>query len=126
MQSIHQSKDAWLKNWETKVVQLAIGIAERVVRRELQHSPEITLDLVREAVELASGTAQIQVHLNPVDHKTLGQHAEQIVNQLRELGPAEVVADEKVSVGGCLVTTQFGEIDQQIESQLARIEEELT
>jgi flagellar biosynthesis/type III secretory pathway protein FliH len=31
-----------------------------------------------------------------------------------------------VSPGGCVVETQQGRIDQQIETQLARIEEELT
>ena len=36
-----------------------------------------------------------------------------------------VIADETVSRGGCRVHTEFGVIDQQIESQLMRIETEL-
>ena len=40
-------------------------------------------------------------------------------------GAAEVVADGGVTPGGCRVESRFGLIDQQIESQLKRIEDEL-
>jgi flagellar biosynthesis/type III secretory pathway protein FliH len=36
------------------------------------------------------------------------------------------VPDAGVSLGGCIVESQHGRIDQRIETQLARIEEELT
>ena len=39
---------------------------------------------------------------------------------------AEITADATISRGGCRVETRFGTIDQQFESQLKRIEEELT
>ena len=39
---------------------------------------------------------------------------------------AKVVADEAISVSGCRVETEFGSIDQQIETQLERIAEELS
>ncbi|MFQ5550985.1 MAG: FliH/SctL family protein [Gemmatimonadales bacterium] len=41
-------------------------------------------------------------------------------------GAIDIVADSAVSPGGCFVETEFGNIDQQFETQLARIEEELT
>ena len=40
------------------------------------------------------------------------------------LGDAELVADPAITPGGCRVETRFGVIDQQFETQLARIEEE--
>jgi flagellar assembly protein FliH len=41
------------------------------------------------------------------------------------LAPSQIEADETISAGGCRVETRFGEVDQQIESQLRRIEEDL-
>ena len=41
------------------------------------------------------------------------------------LGDAEVIADAAIGQGGCRVETRFGTIDQQFESQLKRIAEEL-
>jgi flagellar biosynthesis/type III secretory pathway protein FliH len=44
---------------------------------------------------------------------------------MAKLGPVQLVSDETITRGGCRVHTEFGVIDQQIESQLQRIEAEL-
>ncbi|MBN2293172.1 MAG: hypothetical protein JXM70_12145 [Pirellulales bacterium] len=126
IQDIQHSKQAWLAHWEKSSVHLATAIAERLIRKHLPESPELTLTLVREALELAAGSARIRVHLNPADHKTLGRQVESIAKELSGLAPTELVPDERISAGGVRVETEFGIIDQQFESQLARIEEELT
>jgi flagellar assembly protein FliH len=114
-----------LAQWEQQVVHLAAAMAARVIRRELARSPEIALNLVREALELAAGSPQVRIHLHPADYASLGKQIEAIAAEVSRLGPASLMADEGVTPGGCRVETRFGAIDQQIESQLARIEEEL-
>lgn len=126
VQEIQHSKQAWLAHWEKSGVHLATAIAERLIRKHLPESPELTLTLVREALELAAGSARIRVHLNPADHKTLGAQVESIAKELSGLAPTELIPNENISPGGARVETEFGIIDQQFESQLARIEEELT
>ena len=49
-----------------------------------------------------------------------------LTSEMSSLGEAELIASPNVSRGGCYVETRFGTIDQQFESQLKRIEEELT
>ena len=120
------SQQSWLKHWEGQTVHLAAAIAEHVIRRELQHTPEITLDLVREALELAMGGGKVRVHLNPEDHETLGDRIPAVAGRISNLAPTDIVADPDIQPGGCRVVTEFGEVDQQIETQLARIQEELT
>lgn len=124
--SVLQSKDAWRKHWETAGVQLAVKIAERLLRREIDRSPQVTLDLIRESLQLAAGYGNIKLHLNPLDHQTLGGQAAQVAEQLAGLAPTDVISDADVTPGGCVVKTEFGQIDQRLESRLARIEEELT
>jgi len=126
VRDVEQAKQAWLAHWEKSGVHVAAAIAQRLIRRELSHKPEITLTLVREALELAGGSSQIRIHMNPSDHRTLGPKVEILVAELAPLGSVELVADPEVGPGGCRVETRFGVIDQQLEAQLARIEEELT
>jgi flagellar assembly protein FliH len=64
--------------------------------------------------------------LNPTDYQTLQPQVEMLVRELAGLGQVEVSSDPAISPGGCRVETQFGVIDQQLETQLRRIEEELT
>lgn len=126
VRDIQDARHAWLTYWEKSAVHLSAEIAKRLIRRELSRQPEITLSLVREALEMVAGGSHLRIHLHPKDHETLSPAVESLVKELGGLGDAEVVADPEVTAGGCRVETAFGAIDQQFESQLARIEEELT
>ena len=66
------------------------------------------------------------MHLHPQDYKKLGAQVRALTEAMSGLGDAEVTADATIERGGCRVETRFGTIDQQFESQLKRIEEELT
>jgi len=122
---LHGSKQAWLAHWESSAVRLASAMASRIVRGELRRRPEITLTWVREALELAAGSPGIRLRLHPEDFHCLGEKVRALVEAMAPLAGAEVAADATVSRGGCRVETRFGSIDQQLETQLKRIEEEL-
>jgi flagellar biosynthesis/type III secretory pathway protein FliH len=122
----NEAKALWLHRWEQSAVAVAAAMAERIIRRQLEREPEITLQWIREALQMAAGAADVALHLNPADHTLLGSRAKQLAQSLSGLAPTTIVADPAVSPGGCVVQTRLGRIDQQIESQLARIQEELT
>jgi flagellar assembly protein FliH len=119
------TKQAWLRQWEASAIQLAAKIAERIVRRELHHDPQITVELAREALEMSAGAAQLKISLSPTDFETLGGNVKRLCAEIARSAQAEIVADESISSGGCRLETRHGVIDQQIESQLARISAEL-
>jgi flagellar biosynthesis/type III secretory pathway protein FliH len=106
-------------------VHLAVAIAGRITRREVTRAPEITVDLVAEALRLAAGSSDVALHLHPQDAAALGAQVQLLIDALRPACPASIVPDPKVSPGGCRVETRFGSIDQQFEVQLERIEREL-
>ena len=122
---IQHAKQAWLTHWEASAIHVAAAIAERLIRGELSQRPEITLALIREALELAAGSSRLRIHINPADRQAIGQQVEMLINELSTLTTAELVADPEITPGGCRVETNFGVIDQQFEAQLKRIEEEL-
>ncbi len=126
IQEIQHSRETWLNHWQASAVKVATSIASRVIRREVDETPQITMDLVKEALELAAGSADISLHLNPTDHENLGPQAERLAAEICQLSSANVVANPEISLGGCRVETKFGSIDQQFEAQLDRIAEELT
>ncbi|MBS0208083.1 MAG: hypothetical protein JSS27_03930 [Planctomycetes bacterium] len=126
VKQIGDARPGWLAHWERRAVHLAAAIAGRVLRRRLPDMPEVTLDLVREALELAAGASQVRVVLNPDDYEVLRSQVERLTAEIAKLGTAEIVSDANVARGGCRVDTLHGSLDQGIDAQLARIEEELT
>lgn len=126
MHEMNDMKGALLAEWERSAVHVAKAIAERVIRREVSREPQITIDLVAETLRLAAGAADITLQLNPADYENLRDQVERVAATVGQLAPAAIVAEESVGPGGCRVKTRFGEIDNRIETQLRRIEEELT
>ena len=123
---VDREKVAWMQRWEADALKIAHAIAERVVRREIQQHPEITLQLLREALQLASGLGALKIRLHPQDYEALRQTLDFLLGEMQKLTPTEVVADESISPGGCRVDTEYGSIDQQVDTQLERIRAELT
>jgi flagellar assembly protein FliH len=96
------------------------------VRGELSRRPEISAQWIRESLELVAGSSDVTVRLNPADQQTLDRQVSQLAETFAPLATVKVVADESISLGGCKLITEFGSIDQQLETQLARVKEELS
>lgn len=126
VQQIEDSRQAWLRHWETSATGLACEIAEKLVRRELQSQPQIALEWMQDALRMCAGTAEITIRVSPTEFETLGKQIDQLAAVFHTAGKATVIADEAISVGGCRIETEFGEIDTQLETQLKRLQEELS
>ncbi|HEX5472678.1 MAG TPA: FliH/SctL family protein [Lacipirellulaceae bacterium] len=122
---LNDTKAQLLSRWEKSTLKVASAIAERIIHRELSQEPQITLNLVADTLHLAAGMAELRVHISPTDHENMGTQIVRLAETIGNLAPTAIIADPSITPGGCRVTTKFGEIDQQIESQLRRIEEEL-
>jgi flagellar assembly protein FliH len=123
---IQQAKQSFVGHWEASAIHVARVIAEKVIRQNLPRMSEVTPTLIREALELAAGSQNVRLHLNPADHESLGDAAQQIIQEMSSVATTQVVSDPNISLGGCRVVMPMGTVDQQFEAQLDRIEEELT
>ncbi|REJ65526.1 MAG: hypothetical protein DWQ31_17810 [Planctomycetota bacterium] len=126
IEDLGRAKQDWLAHWEQRAVHLAAAMAGKILRRKLDQEPEITLQLVREALELVEGNHQIQLRLSEKDLETLGPQVKQLTDSLTRLGNVKIVADAELNPGGCRIETRRGSVDNTFDAQLARIEEELT
>ena len=122
---MNDTKGELLSRWEQSALKVATAIAERIIRREIAHDPQITLDLIAETLRLAAGMTEISCTSARRITKTWERKSLDWRRRLANLRRARSWPTPNVSPGGCCVKTKFGEIDQQIESQLRRIEEEL-
>jgi flagellar assembly protein FliH len=125
VQQLTEARQAWQREWQRNAIALSVKIAERIIRREVKQTPSITLAYVREALEMCAAAPQVRVLLHPDDAQSLGESAQQIVREIMPAARAEIVAADSIFRGGCRIETRHGEIDQQIETQLRRIESEL-
>jgi flagellar biosynthesis/type III secretory pathway protein FliH len=125
VREINDTKGELLAHWEQSALHVSSAIAERIIHREIEHKPQITLGLIAESLRLATSAANIKLRISPSDYEHLGSQINRLAETLGGIAPSDIIADPTIAAGGCRVETKFGEIDQRIESQLRRIEEEL-
>lgn len=118
-------RERWLSAWEAAALRLSAAMARRIIRRELAHQPALAGNLIRETLQLAAGSPHIALRLNPADLQQLHDCDDEIIDRLGRIGEAALISDVGISVGGCLIETRHGVIDARIETQLARIVDEL-
>jgi flagellar assembly protein FliH len=126
VRDLADARQAWLQQWERAVVRLGCAIAERITRQMVERTPEITVELAREALEMAAGSPHVEIQLNPADLESLGNQVDRLIKEFGGIATAQVVGDPAIAHGGCRIQTRHGTIDQQFSAQLARIEAELT
>jgi flagellar assembly protein FliH len=102
---------------EKQLVELALQIAKKVVAREVTIDREIAFTLVKVSLGKLHSRAVAEVHLNPEDFAYVESHRE----KLNFRGSLELVEDKSISIGGCLIHTETGDIDARIESQFEEI-----
>ena len=99
---------------EQQLVELALAIARRVVRREVTLDREITIALARVAVERLGARHGVTIRLNPDDVAYAAtRHGDGWPG-----GGITVIADATIEGGGCRVESPVGTIDAGVDVQL--------
>ena len=114
-----QERDRFLQAAEREVVQLALAVAARILRREAQMDPLLLTGAVRVALGQLAGSTQVRL-LVPGAERELWADALALVPNLA-LKPA-VLAGEGMRLGDCRIETELGSVDLGIRAQLGEIE----
>jgi flagellar assembly protein FliH len=112
-------------DWETELVGTAVAIAEKIIQTSLQLRPDLAVGVVEETVKLAIGSTSMQIQLHPADLDSLGDRICGVVQDSSRGVEVRLIPNRDVSPGGCLITTDRGQIDGRLETMLERISSEL-
>jgi flagellar assembly protein FliH len=115
----------WLQEWRNRTVNLAIAMAEKLVRQSMSSGVEPLRVWLEEALMMMRDAREVQVLVHPDDFTWAGRYLQSMTRHLPLAGQAEVLPDPQVSRGGCIVRCPQGHIDQQLETQLQRLGEQL-
>jgi flagellar assembly protein FliH len=117
--SFTEERDRYLSVVEHEVVNLALAVAARILRREAQMDPLLLTGAVRVALGQLSGSTQARL-LVPAAELDLWSEAIALVPNLA-VKPV-VVAGEGMLLGDCVIETKLGSVDLGIRAQLGEIE----
>ncbi|MGB0122230.1 MAG: FliH/SctL family protein [Silvibacterium sp.] len=113
------SRDRYLAQVEQEVVRLALAIAARVLHRETLMDPLLLAGAVRVALGQLADTTEVRLKVPASEHEMWREMLRLMPNL--PLHP-EVIAEDTLAAGECLLETHLGSVDLGVRSQLAEIE----
>jgi flagellar assembly protein FliH len=116
------ARNRYLATNETVVVQLAMAVARKIVSETANIDPTTVLHSAREAIRSARGEQKLRVRVRPEDESIMVQQMIELKRSNSEIGEIQVVADESITLGGCIVESPLGTIDAQFSTQLQSLE----
>ena len=96
-------------------------MAKRILRREACADPGLVRSTARAALEHLVEREQFVIRLNPDDFRALHEKGVTLLDEFDGAKKFEVVADDSVGPGGCIVETESVEIDARLETQLQQL-----
>jgi flagellar assembly protein FliH len=106
-----------LRQSERQLVELALALARRIVRREVARDDEFLMALARVAVDRLGENSAATIHLHPDDYaRTPARHVEEWSASHVKLMP-----DASIPRGGCRVESPFGFVDAGIDAQFQEL-----
>jgi len=117
-----EERNRFLRRSQDEISQLVVAIARKVIGQELSLNPQVVTEIVAQAIKEAAISGACRIRVNPADYSLLSPAWETIPSMQPSDRKWELVSDNKVSRGGCLIEANGGILDAQIDSQLGQVQ----
>lgn len=118
LQNIEGARQTMQERLADEILELALDIANQIVRTSLKARPDLILPLVREAVQaLPAVQGEPMLVLNPADADLVrAQLGEEL-----ERGRWRIAADAGLPPGGCRIESASGDVDATLGKRWSRV-----
>lgn len=118
---ISQMKLEILKHNESSMIDLIFQVGKRLALKELQEDREAIITLIQKAVDENSNDERILIHLSQEQFdfiETLKKEGKRDFAFLKKL---IFEADPNIKTGGCIIETNYGEVDATIDQRINKL-----
>jgi len=122
LERANEKRSEILAEAEQEIVDLVLLISRKVIKVISESQKEIIIPNVIQALRKVKDRGNVIIKVNLSDLKLTTEHTKDFIQLLEGVKSIHVLEDSTIDEGGCIIETDFGEIDARISSQLAEIE----
>ncbi|MDR1031152.1 MAG: flagellar assembly protein FliH [Treponema sp.] len=122
LERAQDKRAAILTETEQQIVDLVLLISRKVVKLISEQTQEVVIANVKESLRKVKGRGDVIIRVNIADLQLSTEHIKDFIQTLEGGQHIQVQEDSSVDRGGCIIETEFGDIDARISSQLAELE----
>lgn len=125
IEAVMLRREEILKNTESQIVELVVLMTRKIVKAITESQKTVIVNNVLAALKKVKGRGAVTVRVNMDDAAIATEHVGDFIKKVEGAGSITVVEDSTIEKGGCVVETDFGEIDARISSQLSELESKI-
>ncbi len=114
-----------IQDSETQVINLVLLIAKKVIKVISENQRNVVINNVVQALRKLKSRGDVVIRVNLADVELTSEHINDFMKMVENVKSVTVLEDSSVDRGGCIIETDFGQIDARISSQLHEIEEKI-
>lgn len=123
-------RDALIQSATRDVINLAVLIAQRVIKRTIENDASVVQDQLAAALSVIVRPTEVAILIHPDDRPMTQRCLPGLLAAMSAIRHAEIQEDKSVARGGCVIRTRGdgsasdpggGEVDARIATQLDRI-----
>lgn len=116
IKTLQEQKGAVHKQYEEDLLSLIKVMVERLAGHEISVNPLVIRNCLSKAMEYVVEDSTVKVHLHADDFQHIKEMSLDDPFFLEGARRVELIEDPAISPGGCLLQTDFGEIDARLEN----------
>lgn len=123
--SIENLKSELVTYNERHIVSLVYYMAKKVVMDEISDRQEVILSVVRQAIEAAQSEESVTVRVSNSDLEFIEHIKEKLGKEFESLKRAKFESSEDIASGGCIVETNYGDVNATVEQRVEKLWESI-
>lgn len=106
------------------ILEISIDIARKIVKKEIEQDPEIILGAILDVLKTISrDETKVSIKVNPSQLQLVKANLPGIASSIGLEAKTNIVSDDTIEMGGCILHTSNGIVDATIDTQLEIIKE---
>ncbi len=120
-----EKRNEIIEESETQIINLVLLIAKKVIKVISENQKNVVVNNVIQALRKMKNRGDVVIRVNLADLALTTEHIKDFMRIAETVKSVTVMEDSTVERGGCIIETDFGQIDARISSQLREIEEKI-
>ncbi len=108
------------KDAENEMVSIVKEAIKKVISSNINNSEEFILNVLKDTIKDNIESKNISIRVSPEDYEFLENSKEQL-GKLFTGKEFKLIKDNSITRGGCIIETDFGEIDSTVETKLEEV-----
>ncbi len=114
-------KNELVKQNEASLMELVYKIAAKISMSEIERNPEIILPVLQQAAADSQNEESVVIRLSRSDYDFVETAKARLGQEFDFIRHAKLEAGDEINRGGCIIITNFGQIDATIEKRLEKV-----